>query len=169
MPAGTLFIRTRATIAKNGQSGISAYGGQNGWADAFERYGLSLEDGALEEIMTPAPHKEGDSNDGITGDGIAYDGSTIGKKDQRQLSFDVHIIASNQDDYFAKYDLFVAEVLDPGYFQLRTSFFPNRVYHLLFRSCQNYSHFLSGLAKFTISCKEPHPEIRDLRDPYIWP
>lgn len=168
MPVGKLFFRTRVTKGLLNQSNIYTKNSVAGWADAFERYGMSLEDGALEQLMTPAPHKEGESNDEVTANGIAYNGQTLGFKDQKQFSFDVHIIGSNRADYLAKYDLFIAEVLNCGYFQLLTADFPDRVYHLVYRNCQNYSH-LDSLAKFTISVKEPHPEIRDFRDPVVWP
>lgn len=167
MPQGKLFIRTNGTK--------TAVGGQNttgltnrtvnnntytGWADAYLRYGLSLEDGALAALMAPAPNKKPANVTPRSGHGTAYDGSTIGYKAERNISLDVHITATNKSDYIEKYALFCSEVLDCGYIQLRTSEQPNVIYHLLYDACQQFSHFLSGMAKFTLSLTEPHPDIR---------
>lgn len=169
MPRGKLFFRTKATIAAaggNNTTGLYSYGGVTGWADAYERYGVSLEPGGLDAIMAPAPNKDPDGSTSVGISGTAYDGSTIGFKAERSLSFDIHIVASGKEDYLSKYARFISEVLDGGYFQMRTDILP-LVYHLLYQNCQQFRQFLSGMAKFTITAKEPHPEIRDVRTPGI--
>ena len=45
-------------------------------------------------------------------------GSTIGKKDELMLSFDVHIMAPDKITFLSRYALFNAEIIECGYIQL---------------------------------------------------
>lgn len=149
MPHGKLYIRSNRTNRE--------------WVDAFDTYGLSFEPGSLFKLMTPAPGKDGNSIKPVGTHGVAYSGSTIGFKDERIFSMDMHIVASSEADYLTKYAAFCANVIDCGYFQLKTSTEPGKVYHLIYKDCQPSKQFLSGMAIFTLTVKEPHPEIHDDR------
>ena len=152
MPQGELFFRTNTT--KTGSLGT------NGWVDTYTRYGLSMEPGAMASLMKPAPAKDPQGVSVQNSNGTAYDGSTIGYKAERQFTFDVHIVASGESDYLEKFERFCTEILNCQYIQLKTGKQPTKVYHLLYMDVQEFSQFLSGMAKLTITFKEPHPEIR---------
>lgn len=166
MPQGQLFFKTKNTSRQ--------------WVDAYTEYGMSLEDGAISEIITPAPMKEGVSNSASTSHGVAYLGETLGKKNERSLSFNIHILAATEAAGWTAYRRFCREVLDAGYVQMKivdgTEPFPTYLsgstetagaLHLLFVSCQQVGRYRMQLLKWTLTFKEPHPEIRDNRVPSI--
>lgn len=170
MPRRQLFLRTKRTMTANSGDGRYTVGSEGwpqitgtGWVDAFERYGVSLESGAITKLMTPAPQKTPANNSSAGSHGVAYGGSTIGKKDERQFDVDIHICASSEADFLTKYALFCNEILDCGYFQLVTSWEPTKVYHLLYRYCDTLHQFFSGMGKYQLAVTEPHPEIHDDR------
>lgn len=191
MPQGQLYLRTKGTIQAAAGSDLTglvvadAYrpaewanafpsGKGYGWADAFLRYGLSLEDGAMSKLLTPAPKKKGNSASEVTKNGVAYSAATLGMADEREMSFDVHFVAPDRQTFLANYDLFCAEVLSPGYVQLRFSvdnvgggLRDRGIYHLKYDDCQQFQEFAFQMAKFTLSFTEPHPEIRDERWPAV--
>lgn len=152
---GELFFKTANTKV----SGVSD------WVDAYTRYGLSLEDGSRARLRAPAPMKAGVSNSSAVTNGVAYLASSIGKKDERTVSLAVHIVGiahddlSAKEDYEAKFDDFCTEVLDCGYIKVRLGV-SGPVFHMLYVDCQPFDEFCGEMAKFTLSLKEPHPEIR---------
>ena len=178
MPKGELYLKTKATrsaVTKGDARGILIGNGSpatpsidyvKGWTDAYVRYGLSLEDGAISKILAPSPMKQPTNSRSANQNGVSYLGSTIGKCDERMLSFDVHICAPNEEIFLKRYNLFRSEVLACGYLQLSTKW-TDDVYHLIYQDCQQFSQFRMEMAKFTLSFVEPHPEIRDNRIPSI--
>ena len=166
MPQGQLFFKTKNTSKQ--------------WVDAYTEYGMSLEDGAIGEIITPAPMKEGVSNSLATADGVAYMAGTIGKKNERTLSFNVHILAATEAAGWTAYRKFCREVLDPQYVQMKivdgTEPFPTYLnngvetagaLHLLFRSCHQVGRYRMRLLKWELTFAEPNPSVRDNREPSI--
>lgn len=180
MPQGELFLRSKRTRGlATGSAGLietrptswpdisgTQYDGE-GWVDAYLRYNMSLEDGALGKIKKFPPKKKPTNNSDPLVSGVAYSRATIGKTDQNEFSFDAHIYADNKADYDEKYDLFYEEILDGQYFQLRHANQSDRVRHLLYDQCDQFSEFNGEMAKFTLSVTEPHPEITDEREPAI--
>jgi hypothetical protein len=138
-----------------------------GWVDAYLRYGLSLEKGARGKLMKFAPKKKPSGSSDPQLSGVAYSRATMGKTDQHEFSFDVHIAAASQEAFNQKYDLFEAEILDGQYFQLRLACKSGRVRHLLYDSCDQFTESSLEMAKYTLSVTEPHPEITDEREPAI--
>lgn len=172
MPQGELFIRSKKTrLLTSGAAGLLATrpsgwpvaSDGNGWVDAYLRYGLSLEDGALARLMAPAPNKKPTNIKLVGSHGVAYTGTTIGFKDEKTMSLDAHIVNEGKSDYLSKYGNLIDEVLDGGYFQVRISTQPSKVRHLLYDDCQISFMKLSRMAKMTLSVTEPHPEITDER------
>ena len=169
MPKGELYIRTGRTItahnnAQSSHTGMEDLSVNNvtykGWVDAYDRYGLSLEGGALGKLMAPAPNKKPVGNNNVMMNGVAYLGGTIGLKDERAVALDVHITAASKAAFLSQYDLLCSEVLDAGYIQVRTSYQQNVIYHLVYQDCQQYSQYDRSMAKFTLAFIEPHPEFR---------
>lgn len=170
MPRRQLFLRTKRTMTANSGDGRYTVGSEGwpqitgaGWVDAFERYGVFLEDKAVAALMSPPPHKTPANNSAAGSHGVAYGGSTIGKKNEKQFDFNIDLVAESSASYLTRYASFCHEVLDCGYLQLVTSWEPAKVYHLLYRSCEPITQFLSGLGKFTLAVTEPHPDIHDDR------
>lgn len=128
-------------------------------ADAFERYGINLEDGALSALMTPPPMKKF-----IESRSRLKHGKTViakvPKYDDREITLPFHLIAKNKAEFFTKYNLFCEEVLAKGKFELKTRFQPDVVYRLVYLSCTQFSQFIRKMAVFSLKVSEPDPTDR---------
>ena len=128
-------------------------------ADAYERYGINLEDGALSTLMTPAPMKEF-----IESKSRVRHGKNIitkaPKYDAREITLPFHLIAKSKTEFFTKYQLFCDEVLSNGKFELKTKYQPNVVYRLVYLSCTQFRQFVRELAVFSLKVSEPDPTDR---------
>lgn len=172
LPRGELFISTEKMIFSNVMDGKVVQRTKTfyGYADAFERYGLSLSVGAIDKLMAPVPHKEPASNKSAVRHGAAYIGATVGKVDERVLSLDVSIVASSKEDYLRRYQLLCDEVLSGGIVYVRTSHRPELCYRLLYQSSEQFRQWMSGgVAMFTLSFIEPHPELQAVEPQSIFP
>ena len=125
--------------------------------DAYTAYGMSLEDGGLARLMTPAPNKQPVVNKNATAHGSAV--VAAGYKDERTVSVPFHIVAADQSDFLTKYAALCA-VLDYGYLAIKTKWQPNVVYNFQYIDCQQYQQFIGGMAKFTLSLYEYNPNVR---------
>ena len=130
-------------------------------ADAFERYGINLEDGALSTLMTPAPMKEF-----IESKCRVVHGKKIitkaPKYDAREITLPFHLIAKSKSEFFTKYQLFCDEVLAKGKFELKTKYQPNVVYRLVYLSCTQFRQFIREMATFALKVSEPDPTDREI-------
>lgn len=128
-------------------------------ADAFERYGINLEDGALSTLMTPSPMKEFIESKSR----VRHGKSVIAKEpkcDSREITLPFHLIAKSKDEFFEKYNLFCEEVLAKGKFELRTKYRPEVVYRLVYLSCTQFRQFMQEMAVFSLKVEEPNPADR---------
>lgn len=170
MPQGQLLLRSKGTIAlSSGSTGLitsNAPGNKSGWVDAFLRYNLSLEPGALAKLISYPSHKQPTGNNAAGMNGVAYMGSTIGCADENTMSLDMHISASSKNGFKTAYEAFYNEVLKYGYVQVMTDF-DNSVHHLVYQS-QNPETLTSREQMiFSLNFIEPHPEIRTHLEPSI--
>lgn len=133
--------------------------GNGAWWDAYNRYGISLEDGALNRILTPAPHKEPVTNKNVLSHGVSVVQNQF-YKDVRDVSLEMHLIASNKTDFMTKYNQFCSEVLDAGYFKVKTEETGGTVFHFLYKDCTSFQQVDFRLAKFTLTLQEPNPSVR---------
>lgn len=127
--------------------------------DAFERYGINIEDGALCSLITPPPMKEFVESTSR----VRHGKSVIVKSpkyDSREITLPFHLIAKSQADFFQKYDLFCSEVLSQGKFELQTKFQTGVVYRLVYLSCTQLRQFRQELAVFSLKVEEPDPTNR---------
>lgn len=128
-------------------------------ADAFERYGINLEDGALSALMTPPPMKEF-----IESRSRLKHGKTVitkvPKYDYREITLPFHLISKSKAEFFTKYNLFCEEVLAKGKFELKTKFQPDVVYRLVYLSCTQFRQFIREMAVFSLKVSEPDPTDR---------
>jgi hypothetical protein len=141
--------------------------------DAYTRYGINFEDGALSALMTPAPNKQFIESKSR----VAHGKSVITKNpkvDVREIVLPFHIVAKTKEEFFEKYDLFCEEVLEPGAFTLKSKYQPARskivngvmqtrpqvVYHLIYKSCQQFKQYQREMAVFHLKVEEPNPKNR---------
>lgn len=143
------------------------------WVDAFDAWGVNLEDGALSALMAPPPMKDFIES----GSRLTHGKQIIAKVpryDSRDLTLQFHIVASSKEDFFSKYAAFCDDVLSKGIFSIKTKYQPARtvtqdgnsvtipevVYHLVYRSCSQYTQYHREMAKFTLKVSEPDPTNR---------
>jgi len=127
--------------------------------DAFDTWGVSLEDGALATLMTPPAVKSYVTNTSRLGNGervIVYNP----RYDSRDITLEMHLVAKDKADFLTKYVNFCNGALKKGYLYIETVYQPDVVYHCVYKSCTQYSQLINGLAKFSLKLTEPNPANR---------
>lgn len=134
----------------------------DGWVDAFSRYGIVFEETALSKLMTPAPNKEVVENksDLEHGKRVWRDYNDI-RKDERNVSLTFNIIASSKTDFMTKYGRFCDEILDKGFFDIKVSYWEGKVFRMTYQDCTQFTEFNQNIGKFVLNLNEPDPTNRD--------
>ncbi len=135
----------------------------NGY-DAFTRWGINLEDGALSALMTPPPLKEFVENTSRLEHGKRVI-ATNPKYAERELTLPFHIIASSKSDFLGKYGLFCTDVLSKGTICLSTRYQTGVYYNLIYVSCTQFRQFQQEMAVFSLKVIEPNPYVRTSSTP----
>lgn len=161
MPKGELYIKKHAdddiTIVNNSMKTIN---GQD-WIDAFLQWGVSFSETGLSSLMTPAPNKPPVENKSRAEHGkVTITGKQWVKKDERDVTVEMHIVAVNKSDFWDKYDRFCSEVLDYGYIELMNGYVPTKVFRMNYQNCTQFSEFMQEMAKFSLRLNEPDPSNR---------
>lgn len=126
--------------------------------DAYAEWGISMDDTSLSALMTPAPNKELIENKSRLEHGksvIAADS----KLDERTLTLQINLTASDQTQFFARYQSFCEE-LATGMLNIKTKYQPAVVYRTIYLSCNQFSQFMQSIGKFSIKLNEPNPSNR---------
>lgn len=123
--------------------------------DAYDTWGISLTDGAISALMTPAPQKSIIENKSRNEHGKRVLNSNP-KVDERDINLQIHLTASTKEDFFAKYESFCNE-LATGSLKIKTKYQPSVIYKTNYLSCNQFSEFMFGIAKFTLKLNEPNP------------
>ena len=127
--------------------------------DAFSRYGINLEDGALSTLMTPVPMKEFVENKSRLRHGKTVIAQSA-KIDSREMTLPFHLLAKTKEEFFQKYNLFCQEVFSGGTFYIETKYQPGVVYRLVYLSCNQFRQFVREMAVFSLKVSEPDPTNR---------
>ena len=83
--------------------------------------------------------------------------------DERNLTLTINLTAKNEDDFFEKYNSFCQE-LATGILNIKTKYQPNIMYRTVYLSCNQFTQFMRGIAKFSLKLVEynPSPENRTI-------
>ena len=128
--------------------------------DAYATWGISLDDTALSALMTPAPMKELIENKSRLEHGKRVV-ATNPKIDERTLTLQINITASDKGQFFERYNSFCQELVT-GVLNIKTKYQPNVMYRTIYLSCQQFSQFMQGIGKFVLKLNEPNPNNRNL-------
>lgn len=139
---------------------LKTAGTSNQWVDAYERYGVTLDETGLSRLMTPAPNKQPVENKSELEDGKRIVSGTKPKKGERNIALLMNLTASSEASFFERYALFCSEILDYGYIRMKTGYQSGVVYKMTYVDCTQFSEFRRGMAKFTLSLNEPNPNDR---------
>jgi len=129
----------------------------NGY-DAFEAWGLSMDNTSLSALMAPPPIKSLIENSSRLNHGKVMLTENV-RYDSRELTLQVHIIASSEDEFFERYASF-CEQLAKGAMTIVTKYQPTTVYNVIYQSCTQFSQYMRGIAKFSLKLVEPDPTNR---------
>ena len=126
--------------------------------DLWEAWGVGLENGALDALMSFRPNKEPITNKNVTAQGaVVVCGA--GLVDERTVNVPFHIVASNKEDFLTKRNGFY-QAIKNGKIILHIEKPVNATYAMYYISCSQYTQFLSGVAKFILTMYEPNtPQI----------
>lgn len=127
--------------------------------DAYTTWGVSLSNTGLSALMTPPSNKDYIENDSRLEHGSRIILSDM-KVASRQVTLTINLVAKSESDFFTKYASFCEE-LENGNLNIKTSFQPNTVYHMVYVSCNQFSQFMRGIASFTLKLIEPNPKNRE--------
>lgn len=126
--------------------------------DAYETWGMSLSDTSLSALLTPPPNKDYIESKSRLENGKSVILDNV-KVDERDVTLQVHFTAKSEAQFFDRYSSFCEE-LKGGKLELRTSYQPTVIYRFVYVSCQQFSQFMRGIAKFSLRLNEPNPENR---------
>lgn len=126
--------------------------------DAYDEWGVSLEDNALATLMTPPAMKDYVKNESRLEHGTRYLPKNP-KTSERTIDLPMHLVASSRLDYFSKY-LSFCEELKKGTLDIRTAYQEDVIYHCLYQSCSQIRQYIDGLAIFSLKLIEPNCDDR---------
>ena len=130
--------------------------------DAYTEWGVSMDTSSLSALMTPAANKDLPENKSRLEHGkrVITDASII-KIDERQFTLTINLTAKNEVEFFTRYNSFCEE-LATGRLNIYTKYQPGVVYKTIYKSCNQFTQFMRGIAHFSLKLEEPNPKDRIL-------
>lgn len=166
MPKGELLLKipqgyTATTAARYDITRSTPVQNSNGvWMDAYEEFGMSLEDTGISALMTPVPAKARAKNRSRLNHGETLAGS-LERKDAREITLPFHISAQTKEVCLQRYHK-LCQLLDLGTLVIWSSHVPTEAYHCKYLSCTSFSEFMMSLMKYSLKVEEPNPYNRAL-------
>lgn len=127
--------------------------------DAYEEWGVSLEAGAVAELLTAPEVKDYIQNDCPSEDGVRMSLFEVPKYKERDVQLTISITAKGETDYLSKYKKFV-DVLKGSLVTLQLGYDPDVTYRLKYKKMSNFSQLRYKIAKFVVNFIEPDPTNR---------
>ncbi len=132
--------------------------------NADEKWGISLGESSLSELMTPPANKAFIENESRLQHGKQILVANP-KVEARNLTLQLNLTAATKSAFFDKYNLFCKEVLATGVLNIETGYQEEVVYKTIYVSCNQFSQFMQGIAKFSLKLIEPDPSDRMNKKP----
>jgi hypothetical protein len=134
--------------------------------DLWIAFGMIIEKGSA-DLLALAPKKDSITHDWMDSNGIDVDLARVFFS-EREIPLQLGILASSEEDYWAKRDAFFSQITQPGLHRLEIKAHGERSYHFYYKETNNYSQVstLKGLPdsrqighKFTVVIVEPEPTL----------
>lgn len=151
-----------------GQLKIFNWDGTGTTYDAFTEWGVSLEDGAIGNLFTLPPMKERVTNTSRLEKGRRVNINAPVYFDSREVTLEMHIIASNYTDFLTKYRAFVEALnASPEGIIMQVFTFGTKIeFRLQYLSCTQFALYGGTLGKFALRFIERYPSLGlDVRPP----
>lgn len=132
--------------------------------NADEKWGISLGESSLSELMTPPANKAFIENESRLQHGKQILVANP-KVEARNLTLQLNLTAATKSAFFDKYNLFCKEVLATGVLNIETGYQEEVIYKTIYVSCSQFSQFMQGIAKFSLKLIEPDPSDRMNKKP----
>lgn len=130
--------------------------------NAKTEWGVLTTSNTLSALLAPAGLKEFVTNSSRLEHGARIDSSNP-KVAERELNLEIQMIADTEAQFYASHEAFCTE-LQKGNIDLYSSDRPMVVYHLVYRSCPQYTQFRRGIATLSLKVIEPNPKDRIAHD-----
>lgn len=132
--------------------------------DAWENWGVSLADGSVTALMTPAPQKPLITNSSRVKNGkevILTDnrGANLRRMADRDVLMIINMFADSYAQLYSRQKALEAELTSQRTV-LWTSFLSGLKFHLDYISCTEFSQFRGQMAKYILKFNEPDPTNR---------
>lgn len=128
--------------------------------DAFTTYGMSISDGGVSALLTPAANKGYITNKSRLEHGTRYINNNP-KVEERSVSVPFHITAKTKEQFFTRYDA-LCTVFAAGNLTIWTSFAPSKYFHMVYDGCTQFGEYQQQMAKFVLKLIEPDPTNRSV-------
>ena len=152
---GEIYVKGYGTASPSGATDPLVTGG---WVDAYDAFGMSLEDTGISRILAPAPNKEPVTNKNVVAQGAAVVAG-VGLKQDRTISVPFHIVAVSKSDFISKFAA-LCNVLDGGSIDIKLGWAPSVIYHFVYIDCPQYTQYDGTMALFSLQLYEPNPQSR---------
>lgn len=126
--------------------------------DAYTTWGITMDNTALSELMTPPSNKAFIENESRLEHGKRVVPANP-RIDARNLTLQINLTATDEAQFFERYESFCEE-LATGVLEIETKYQPGVVYKTVYQSCSQFSQFMRGIGKFTLKLVEPNPNDR---------
>lgn len=128
--------------------------------DTYTTWGISMDTSSLSSLMTPPPMKDFIENKSRLEHGKRVITSNP-KIDERNITLTFNLTAKNEEQFFSRYNSFCEE-LATGVLHIKSKYQPNIVYKTIYLSCNQFTQFMRGIAKFSLKLVEPNPTDRSI-------
>lgn len=129
--------------------------------DAFETWGVFMDDASISALMTPAAIKDFVKNTSRLEHGTRYV-TTYPKLKERDLTLTLQVYAATRADFYSQYNSFCEDVLATGVVNIRTCYQPAVEYKCIYENCTQYKQYMGKVAKFSLKLKEINPNDREV-------
>ena len=119
-----------------------------------------MDTSSLSALMTPPPMKEFIENKSRLEHGKRIITSNP-KIDERNITLTFNLTAKNEEQFFSRYNSFCEE-LAIGVLNIKSKYQPDVVYKTIYLSCNQFTQFMRGIAKFSLKLIEPNPKDRSI-------
>lgn len=136
------------------------------YIDLSSTYGVRLLKGSYETLLSPPSIKDYITNDSRLKDGVQY-AKTAAKVKQREVRLRVILEGGNEygtrneqiQSYYDRYESFLQKLTSEPVFCLKVMAL-NRIFKLVYSSCEKIEKFNYKASIFTLSLIEPDPSDR---------
>ena len=122
--------------------------------DCYTTWGISMDTSSLSALMTPPPLKEFIENKSR----LEHGKRVLTSK--RNITLTFNLTAKTEEEFFSRYNSFCEE-LETGVINIKTKYQPNITYKTIYISCNQFTQFMRGIARFSLKLVEYNPADRN--------